>query len=641
VVGIMGCNARPERDHAALLVGGGRYRAAEDRVLLDRTDCERVALNRRAGFAPAGGRGDGEVLGAVLAGLEGQRVELRRRAAPGPAFTVVAAAVDGAHIVREPGDGDADRAVVGIMGCNRRPERDHAALLVGSGRNRATEDRVLLDRIDCERVALNRRAGLGSAGGRGDGEVLGAVLAGLEGQRVELRRRAVPGSGFTVVVATVERAQIVSQPADGDADRAVIGIMGCNRRPERDHAALLVGGGRHRATEDRVLLDRTDCERVALNRRAGLGSAGGRGDGEVLGAVLAGLEGQRVELRRRAVPGSGFTVVVATVERAQIVSQPADGDADRAVIGIMGCNRRPERDHAALLVGGGRHRATEDRVLLDRTDCERVALNRRAGLGSAGGRGDGEVLGAVLAGLEGQRVELRRRAVPGSGFTVVVATVERAQIVSQPADGDADRAVVGIMGRNARPERNHATLLVGRGRHRAAEDRVLLDRTDCERVALNRRAGLGPTGGRGDGEVLGAVLAGLEGQRVELRRRAVPGSGFTVVVATVEGAQIVRQPGDGDADRAVVGIMGCNRRPERDHVALLVGGGRNRAAEDRVLLDRTDCERVALNRRAGFGPASGRGDGEVLDAVLAGLEGQRVELCRRAAPGSGFTVVAA
>src|SRR3984957_5013753 len=254
----------------------------------------------------------------------------------------------------------------------------------------------------------------------------------------------------------------------------------------------------------------------------------------------------------------------------------------------MGCYRRPERDHAALLVGGGRKRATEDRFLLDRTDCEREALNRRAGLGPAGGRGDGEVLGAVLAGLEGQRVELRRRAVPGSGFTVVAAAVERAQIVRQPGDGDADRAVVGIMGCNARPERDHAALLVGGGRYRAAEDRVLLDRTDCERVALNRRTGFGPAGGCGDGEVLGAVLAGLEGQRVHLRRRAVPGSGFTVVVATVEGAQIVRQPGDGDADRAVVGIMGCNRRPERDHAALLVGGGRNRATEDRVLLDRTE-----------------------------------------------------
>src|ERR1700736_2647905 len=175
------------------------------------------------------------------------------------------------------------------MGCNGRLERDHAALLVDCGRGRAAEDRILLDRVDRERVALNRRAGFGPASGRSDGEVLDAVLAGLEGQRVELRRRAVPGSGFTVVVATVERAQIVRQPGDGDADRAVIGIMGCYRRPERNHAALLVGGGRNRATEDRVLLDRTDCEREALNRRAGLGPASGRGGGEVLDAVLASL----------------------------------------------------------------------------------------------------------------------------------------------------------------------------------------------------------------------------------------------------------------------------------------------------------------------------------------------------------------
>src|SRR5258708_36347776 len=46
-------------------------------------DGERVALGRRAGFRPAGGRGDGEVLGAVLAGVEGERVELRRGAGPG------------------------------------------------------------------------------------------------------------------------------------------------------------------------------------------------------------------------------------------------------------------------------------------------------------------------------------------------------------------------------------------------------------------------------------------------------------------------------------------------------------------------------------------------------------------------------
>src|ERR1700736_6362252 len=290
------------------------------------------------------------------------------------------------------------------MGCNRRSERDHAALLVDGGRGRAAEDRVLLDRIDRERVVLNRRAGFGPAGGRGDREVLGAVLAGLEGQRVELGRRAAPGSGFTVVAAAVEGAQIVRQPGDGDADRAVVGIMGCYRRPERDHAALLVGGGRNRAAEDRVLLDRTDCERVALNRRTGFGPAGGCGDGEVLGAVLAGLEGQRVELRRRAAPGPAFTVVAAAVEGAQIVRQPGDGDADRAVVGIMGCNRRPERDHAALLVGSGRNRATEDRVLLDQTDCERVALSRRAGFGPTGGRGDGEVLGAVLAGLDRKSV---------------------------------------------------------------------------------------------------------------------------------------------------------------------------------------------------------------------------------------------
>src|SRR6202011_2546401 len=164
------------------------------------------------------------------------------------------------------------------MGCNGRLERDHAALLVDCGRGRAAEDRILLDRVDRERVALNRRAGFGPASGRSDGEVLDAVLAGLEGQRVELGRRAVPGSGFTVVAAAVEGAQIVRQPGDGDADRAVVGIMGCNARPERDHAALLVGGGRYRATEDRVLLDRTDCERVALNRRPGFGPAGGCGD---------------------------------------------------------------------------------------------------------------------------------------------------------------------------------------------------------------------------------------------------------------------------------------------------------------------------------------------------------------------------
>src|ERR1700686_1999975 len=101
----MGCNGRLERDHAALLAGGGRNRTTEDRVLLDRIDRERVALNRRTGFGPAGGRGDGEVLGTVLAGLEGQRVELRRRAAPGPAFTVVAAAVEIGQIVRKPTDG--------------------------------------------------------------------------------------------------------------------------------------------------------------------------------------------------------------------------------------------------------------------------------------------------------------------------------------------------------------------------------------------------------------------------------------------------------------------------------------------------------------------------------------------------------
>src|ERR1700694_6054511 len=123
----MGCNGRLGPNSAALLVDGGRGRATEDRVLLDRIDRERVILNRRTGFGPAGGRGDREVLGAVLSRLEGQRVELGRRAAPGSAFTVVAAAVEGAQIVRKASDGDADRAVVGIMGCYRRPERDHVA----------------------------------------------------------------------------------------------------------------------------------------------------------------------------------------------------------------------------------------------------------------------------------------------------------------------------------------------------------------------------------------------------------------------------------------------------------------------------------------------------------------------------------
>src|SRR5207245_328028 len=132
------------------------------------------------------------------------------------------------------------------------------------------------------------------------------------------------------------------------------------------------------------------------------------------------------------------------------------------------------------------------------------------------------------------------------------------------------------------------------------KDRVLHDRVDRERVALLRRAGFRPEGRGGDDEVLGAVLAGMEAQRVELRRRTAPGAGNMVVAAAAEQGEIVRQAGDRDTDRAVVAVMRRNAGTERDQAAFLAGAARGRTCEHRVLLNRIDGERIALLRRAGF-----------------------------------------
>src|SRR2546423_10226385 len=85
------------------------------------------------------------------------------------------------------------------------------------------------------------------------------------------------------------------------------------------------------------------------------------------------------------------------------------------------------------------------------------------------------------------------------------------------------------------------------------------------------------------------------------RSGAGPGAGGCGVGAGVETREIVRKAGDGDADRAVVGIMGRNCGAGRDDAASLVRAGGDRACGYRVLLDRIDGERVALLRLAGFG----------------------------------------
>ena len=92
--------------------------------------------------APGRGRRDGQVLDAVLAGLEGQRIELRRGAAPGPGARRVAAAIEVGQIVRQPGDRHRAQRVVAIGRRNRGAERHHATLLGGAGRYRATKHRA-------------------------------------------------------------------------------------------------------------------------------------------------------------------------------------------------------------------------------------------------------------------------------------------------------------------------------------------------------------------------------------------------------------------------------------------------------------------------------------------------------------------
>ena len=79
--------------------------------------------------------------------------------------------------------------------------------------------------------------------------------------------------------------------------------------------------------------------------------------------------------------------------------------------------------------------------------------------------------------------------------------------------------------------------------------------------------------------MLDAVLAGLERQRIELRRRPGPGPGARRVAAAIEVGQIVRQPGDRHRAQRVVAIGRRNRGAERHHTTLLGGAGRYRATE--------------------------------------------------------------
>src|SRR5438046_6625936 len=87
-------------------------------------------------------------------------------------------------------------------------------------------------------------------------------------------------------------------------------------------------------------------------------------------------------------------------------------------------------------------------------------------------------------------------------------------------------------------------------------------------------------------------MAGIARRRVALRYTTVFRAGGRGVGAAAETTQIVRQAGDGDADRAVVGIMGRNCGAERDDAAFLVGVGRNRAAEARGPEDGTRVARL-------------------------------------------------
>src|SRR5437773_787499 len=185
--------------------------------------------------------------------------------------------------------------------------------------------------------------------------------------------------------------------------------------------------------------------------------------------------------------------------------------------------------------------------------------------------------------MEGQRVELGGGAGPGAGGFCVSASPQPRKSTLFPYTTLFRSAVVGIMGRNCGAEGDETAFLVGVGGNRAAEVRVLeVGRAAC-RVSVGRGARFRPAGGRGDGEVLGAVLAGMEGQRVELGGGAGPGAGGCGVSAGADSIVMFLKVSGVVAGRAVVGIMGRNCGAEGDETAFLVGVGGNRAAEVRVL----------------------------------------------------------
>ncbi len=302
---------------------------------------------------------------------------------------VVGAAVEVGQVARQPGDRHLAEHVVGERGRVRR-RQGHEAAFVDGRRGGPAEHRRR--RIDRERVALGRRRG-GAERGRRDRQVEGAGLAGIEGQRIELRRGAGPGAGVGVVGAAVEVGQVARQPGDRHLAEHVVGERGRVRRCQ-GHEAAFVDGRCGGPTEHRRR--RSDGQRLV--RRHGIVVAVAVGRGGDCRETEALVVGRR---DRKAVKDS-------IRELSRIEADAAVGDRQHIMIGIS--QRRPGRDSA----DDERGQNGAPRYRLSESDWIRRAFD-----GSNGRRADREHLrlhcqigsGAAVA-LEGESIAGRQ---PGNG----------------------------------------------------------------------------------------------------------------------------------------------------------------------------------------------------------------------------------